>query len=666
MSFGYVLALLVGLLVAGPLVAHLLRRRRTLDIVFPPARLVQAATPIAKHRARLEDRWLFAFRAFAVLALALLGASPFVHCSRLSVGRRGGGSVALVLVVDDSLSMRAKLGNKTRFSRAMEGAREILASAREGDGVAIVAAGAPARVILTATTDLTSATRALDTLQESDRGTDLDTAIALSQTLAKSLPHADRRVVLFSDLADGQLDGGPLGKGLDVPVWVPQKELRGRLPECGVVRADRKGARVTALVACGADTDAEGRVVACEGSGVSAPLSKQKIQSITLSLAPQTPPPVAPTPSPSASGSAETPAPMPSLAACASVRLSGSDAIASDDVAPVVPEASPAVVAVVSDPTQSGVPGGGSPPLEQALAALESGVTVRPVPTVPDDPDELATFAAVILDDPPGLTPEARAAFRTYLEKGGSALVFLGPRAGSAILGASFDPFTSGPVRWVPSEERKGLYKEAGRASLDEPTMKSATIWMPGPPPLALSRTIGRGTATLVTLPASASVSDLPLRPVFLELLDRVVGNAAHRGASRRQVVGLPWNVDPGVTVAGPAGPVTPTVDSTAAGAGVGTTRSFSPGLAGLYVFAPETGTKFVRVAEIDENEVDLTPRKAHEDAASEALGSTRASLDVSPYVAFALLLAIVAEAALRLRLGREESVGVVGTPPTT
>jgi hypothetical protein len=650
MSFGYVLALLVGLLVAGPLVAHLLRRRRTLDIVFPPARLVQAATPIAKHRARLEDRSLFAFRAFAVLALALLGASPFVHCSRLSVGRRGGGSVALVLVVDDSLSMRAKLGNKTRFSRAMEGAREILASAREGDGVAIVAAGAPARVILTATTDLGSAARALDALRESDRATDLDTAIALSQTLAKSLPHADRRVVLFSDLADGQLDGGPLGKGLDVPVWVPQKELRGRLPDCGVVRADRKGSRVTVLVACGADSDAEGRVLACEGSSVSAPLGKQMVQTLSLSLAP---PPVA---APSGSAQAEAATAAPAFASCPSVKLSGSDAIAADDVAPVVPEAAPAVVAVVSDATQSGVPGGGAPPLEQALAALEAGVTVRPVPTVPDDPDELATFAAVILDDPPGLTPEARAAFRTYLEKGGTALVFLGPRAGSAILGASFDPFTSGPVHWVPAEERKGLYKESGRATLDEATMKSATVWMPGPPPLALSRPVGRGTASLVTLPASVAVSELPLRPVFLELLDRVVGNAAHRGVSRRQTVGLPWNLDADVTVTGPQGPVTPVID--------GATRSLSPGLAGLYVFAPEGGAKFARVAEIDETEVDLTPRKAHEDEASEALGSTRASLDVSPYVAFALLLAIVAEAALRLRLGRDESLAALGNPP--
>jgi hypothetical protein len=559
-------------------------------------------------------------------------------------------------------TLSGKPNDKTRFARAMQGAREILASAREGDGVAIVAAGAPARVILTATTDLASAGRALDSMRESDRPTDLDTAMALSQTLAKSLPQADRRVVLFSDLADGQLEGGPLGKGLDVPVWAPQKELRGRLPDCGVVRADRKGPRVTVQIACGSEKDTEGRQIVCEGaSTVSAPLGKQRLQTLVLQL----PLPSSATPAPSANGtngtngtsgtSGTSPAPSEPAATCTTVRLTGTDAIAADDSAPVIPEAAPSVVAVVSDPTQSGVPGGGSPPIEQALAALETGVTVRPVPTVPDDADDLASYAAIILDDPPGLTPEARAAFRTYLEKGGTALVFLGPRAGSAILGASFDPFTSGPVRWVGSEERKGLYKESGRATLDEATLKNATVWMPGPPALALSRSVGRGTATLVTLPASAAVSELPLRPVFLEILDRVVGNAAHRGISRRQVVGLPWNVEADVTVVGPEGPIAPRVD--------GATRGFSPGRAGLYLFGAPGGPRTARVAEITEEEVDLTPRRANDDEASEALGSTRASIDISPYVALILLLVIVAEAGLRLRLGLRPKLAGAGEP---
>ena len=118
MNFGAALALLVGALVLAPIVAHLLRRRRTEVRDFPSARLVPVATPLARSRSRLEDRALFGIRALVILALAVLGATPFVSCSRLDLGRRGGGSIALVLVIDDSMSMRAKLGRGTRLGRA--------------------------------------------------------------------------------------------------------------------------------------------------------------------------------------------------------------------------------------------------------------------------------------------------------------------------------------------------------------------------------------------------------------------------------------------------------------------------------------------------------------------------------------------------------------------
>ena len=72
--------------------------------------------------------------------------------------------------------MRAKDGesDKTRFERAKQGAAEILGALREGDAAAIVLAGAPARVGLAATTDVSAARAALDGVGESDRATDLD------------------------------------------------------------------------------------------------------------------------------------------------------------------------------------------------------------------------------------------------------------------------------------------------------------------------------------------------------------------------------------------------------------------------------------------------------------------------------------------------------------
>src|ERR1019366_8759802 len=219
-TFLSTLALAVAVLVVAPYMAHRLRRRRAEEQPFPPARLVEPSAPKARRRSRLEDRALFATRAAAVLLLALLGATPFVRCSRLSLQRSGGASVAMAIVVDDSMSMRASAGRTSRFERARDGARELLASAREGDAVALVLAGVPPRVALAPTSDLGAAKRAIETLSESDRATDLDGALALARGLVASLPQIDRRIVVLSDLADGRPDAPPLGEGSPVPVWV--------------------------------------------------------------------------------------------------------------------------------------------------------------------------------------------------------------------------------------------------------------------------------------------------------------------------------------------------------------------------------------------------------------------------------------------------------------
>src|SRR5215472_9286516 len=251
MSFVYTLGLAVALLVVVPYLAHRLRRRRAEERSFAAARLVAPAPPKARRRSKLEDRALFATRAIAVVALALLGASPLVRCQRLSLQRSGGASVALAIVIDDSMSMRAKLGNRSRFERARDGARELLASAREGDAVAVVLAGEPARIALAATTDLGAARGVLDGLVETDRATDLDGALALARGLVTSLAQVDRRIVVLSDLADGSPDAPPFGENSPIAVWVAIPEIRQEKSDCGVLSADRSGTRVRVRVACG-------------------------------------------------------------------------------------------------------------------------------------------------------------------------------------------------------------------------------------------------------------------------------------------------------------------------------------------------------------------------------------------------------------------------------
>lgn len=645
MSFVTLLALSVALLVAAPYVAHRLRRQRAEQRPFAAARLVPPTPPKARSRARLEDRPLFAIRAASVVALAVLGASPLVRCSRLALSRSGT-SVAVAIVLDDSMSMRVTdAGGRSRFSRAREGAREILAGLHDGDAAAIVLAGAPARVGLAATTDISTARAALEGITETDRATDLDGALAMAKTLVGELPQIDRRIIVLSDLADGKPDAPPVGEGAGMPVWVAMPELRGEASDCGILSADRAAGRARVRFACSSIAAASGREVRIkDGDRVLATVALPQTQLGEASVA--------------VVGDEG----KESLVAV----LTGNDAIAADDRAPVVVEAGPAAIAVVGDRADDTARGGGAPIVEQALAALHVDMAVRPIPQAPDRREDTVPFAAMILDDPPGFTPEQRRALSAFVEPGGMLLVALGRRAASAPLGANFEPFLAHAVGWSSSavqgvdvasgatffgESAQSLVdlSPRGRAKLAEQDVSAyepLVKWADGAP-LVARRARGRGEIWVATLPLSIESSDLTLRPGFLALLEAFVAESRLRAAPRRGDVGVPW-LFPGarqVEVQGPEvppglrGPVAVTRDD-------GVLR-FVPQLAGAYAIAAD-GQKEVRVAAPVASEIDLRPRAVASAAASSSLGGGVAVVDVSWIVALALLGLVAAEMVVR------------------
>ncbi len=632
MSFGAGLGLLVALGVALPLVAHLLRRRRTETRVFPPARLVPTATPAARSRAHLEDRALLAVRALGVLALAVLGAAPFVTCSRLALDRPGGSAIALVIVIDDSMSMRASAGGEPRFARARRSAVELVESLRDGDVVGVVAAGAPARMLVAPSPSRDVATRALAAMTPSDRATDLDAALTLAGTLARGAQQPERRVVLLSDLADGS--DKPLDAPAGVSTWTPDASLAAALPDCAVVRALRRGRDVRARVACGrAEHAGERRVEVVGPSGVLGfvTLRRERAQDVEIVMSDAAP-----------------------AGAQLTARLTGSDAVPDDDAAPVMTESGALSVSVVLGPS-TGASERRVSVVEEALGALDETLALRPSFSVPEAPEALAPHAVVVLDDPPGLPPEARAALRGYVERGGVAVALLGSRAGSAILGNTLEPFVEGAVRWTTSAPKgsdeaslaglgataAGLLDLApkGRVLLDERATADATVlarWADGRP-LVFTRRLGRGRVLVTTLGASLDESDLALRPAFLEILGRALSEGRARKGNLRSLVGARWEIAPSARVVGPSGPLPASDDGV-----------LVPLRAGLY--AVRAGDELeARVAEIDEREVDLSPRPAPPRASHQAAGATTSRVELSPYVAWALLALLALEAAVRL-----------------
>jgi von Willebrand factor type A domain/Aerotolerance regulator N-terminal len=633
-SFLVAAALGVGLLIAAPIAAHLLRRGKARERAFAPTALVPAARSVARERATLEDRALLSLRALLILCLAVIGATPLVRCSRLSLNRSAGASVAFALVLDDSHSMRAEDSDGARWERATKAARELLASAREGDAIAIVLAGKPARLALAATTDLNAARRALSELTASDRSTDLDSAVSLARTSIATLSHHDKRVVLLSDLA-----GDPLPEGQPA-IWAPLPELAKPLENCAIFSAERRGRHVLARLACTSQAAAAGRAVALvDSKSAPVPLAvRAGIQELSLELDPKLEHP--------------------------ELQLNGGDALKSDDRAPVAAESAALGVLVAADTSNASAETGGPPVLEQALSALDSSAALHPIALLPDDPNEYRNNALLLLDDPGGITPEARGALTTFVEQGGVAVAFLGPRAEQTPLGATLEPFVHGAVHWetqTPSDideaslswlgpEASSLHDLAlkGRAGLSTTDLLGARVLtvFSDHQPFLTERALGRGALFTVALSTSVEHSNFPLRPAFLALLDHFLDEAHTRRGATQSVAGTDWLFPSGatVTIEGPGGVLA--VHERAAAAG-GTQRAATPVITGRYAVRVDEQRQ-ERVVTLDPSEITTLPQKPPSSAAQGRAGGDSGNVDASPELGFVALALLALELGLR------------------
>lgn len=676
MSFLVPAALAIALLIGLPIAAHLLRRGRVPVRDFPPARWVVPQTAKVHHRKRrLRDRPLLAVRCVALLALAAMGAAPLVRCSGLALDREEGKAIALTVVLDDSQSMRATVGNgESRWERAKTAARQLLDGAESGDAVSIVLTGAPARVRLAATSDLKAARNTLDELKQTDRPTALAEGVRLARALVASLPQQDRRVVVLSDFA-APPPTMTSDAGIRMSTEAPLKILRDPAPNCGILSAREFGPDISVRVACNIAEAAAGRSVELRDGADS-----QKLGDLENRAGVQTLRGHAPKAPSSGPDSVLEQNESQSQSKRFSVAISGKDAIVEDNVAPVAGEALTGAVGVVSAATP---PTGGRSLIEQAVAALgEAGRDIRNLPTAPEAAADLQGYDVLILDDPPGLSPESTEAISDWVRAGGVAVALFGPRAVQAPLGATLRPFSEAPIRWEELQQNSNTETDAsdakeaaevaslnwggvvpqdlaalrpvGRALLapEPPAIKGR--WSDGTAFLSLAES-GRGLLIATSLPSSPDVSDFSLRPGFLALLRAAIDAAKERRGDREGGVGIPWLVvsNEAPTVLGPEGPV----EAIAAGSSSDCVGDCAD--VGLWQITPELGGRYeietsagpqTRIARLSEVEVLTLPTNAVEenDPNLATLGTQR-TLNLSHWIALVLVGLLGAEIAFRI-----------------
>ncbi len=224
--------MLVGLLGAlVPVWLHMFGRRRAPVIHFSALDFVLATNPRKARALHVREWVLVAMRAGVMALVALALSRPMLPVLGGTDGVDvGSGVQAVVVLIDDSMSMGAKRQGGTVFDQARTRALRLLERLPSGSRAAVVATGFPARALTRQlTADRAAAMEALRRLQPQPRRDDASRAFVLAQALldsATDLP--TRRVALFSDLqAQGwQAAVAPTSTINGAPVLVTVDALR--------------------------------------------------------------------------------------------------------------------------------------------------------------------------------------------------------------------------------------------------------------------------------------------------------------------------------------------------------------------------------------------------------------------------------------------------------
>jgi hypothetical protein len=527
--------------VAVPIYLHLLRRHSTTPRPFGSLMFFEPRTQSSIRHRRLRYLMLLALRMALLVLLALAFANPFV---RRPVARTSGGKL-LLLVIDDSFSMRAG----SRMSDAKREASSILASRPSSEPVQVMAIDSQLHVLTPSTRDGAIARGAVDSLQPGDSRSSF-AELARAVRLIGDETHAAIDLHLVSDLQRSAmaptfaemtfpdtvtLTVHAVGKGA-LPNWtVDDVTAPGQL--WGSPR-EAKPVRVQAVIA-GYSTPAAERTVSLIVNGKTVATKSVQVP---------------------ASGRATVE--FPALEApygfnrC-EVRVDAGDAFPNDDgYRFAVQRSDPQHVLFVHAVTDARSPRYFGDAL---TSAAESAFVVQTVSVEQATALPLSKFAFVVLSNVSALPASFENGLTEYVRNGGKVLIALGTSAA----GRGRIPIVGVTVRQVHDYSRGATSRDqfmrvgeidrshpamAGAGSLSgvrffyalevDPASSRVVARLTDGTPLLLERQIGEGRALLFTSALDNLTNNLPLDPAFVAFVDgtaRYLGNA-ERPASARTV----------------------------------------------------------------------------------------------------------------------------------
>ncbi len=533
-------AFLAGLAaIVVPIVVHLRQRERKEPIRFPSLMFLARVPHRTAERRRLTNLLLLLLRGLAVTLLVVAFARPFIKKTPDQVRARIR-SRALIVLLDRSMSM----GYAGVWDRARDSVRAALNGLAPGDLAGLVEFDSRAVIAqpLTANRELVRAK--LAELVPGGADTRFAPAFRLAREVARDAGDAKVEILLVSDLQRHAIPGletvdpvqgatlriaavGPDGAGNARVVSVDaSRSLEGRQ----VVL--RVSARVASKEATERATRATLTVDGRDLTSTGAVLAPSGVTAVTFD-----------------------PVRVPATARDASVRLDPDGLPADDDYRFEL--AGPAGVRVALL-LPSGQPAGESLFLERALAISRAPTLTVSIARGAVRASDLQTVSVVVAADLAALGARSAAAVRRLVDRGGGLVVFTGSR------GAPEAP--AGPG-WLPARTGRVIDRATDRGASfgylnrDHPVFEpfqetiatdfgSARYFryhelMPDSAADVLARfddgrpaivagALGSGRIVMMASPADGLWNDLPLQPVFLPLVQRLVSWAGTLGEERQ------------------------------------------------------------------------------------------------------------------------------------
>ena len=191
--------LLWGLAAASvPILIHLLNRRRFRETTWAAMQFLMAAIRKNQRRVKIEQWLLLAVRTLLILLIVAAMAKPFLESfGNVIAGRR----THRLLVIDGSLSMGYKTGDKSRFDEAKAVAQQFVRDSRRGDAISLIMMGEPPRVVIgDPSPNLAEVQKEIAELSLPHGGTDLQATFEAIDRVLDVSSIGQKEIVFLTDL----------------------------------------------------------------------------------------------------------------------------------------------------------------------------------------------------------------------------------------------------------------------------------------------------------------------------------------------------------------------------------------------------------------------------------------------------------------------------------